>query len=131
MSKRRGILDEVRALVDKGGEVSTKSLEIRAKLVAWGGAKGNFPEEHPWAAPSLERRLVNLFRKHGIDLVLIAIEELEEELEAMGLELPDYYRRNDRRGSKFKRAFKIACKSEKRWAREREGRNRGWSFPQR
>lgn len=123
MSKRRGILDEVRVLVDKGGEVSTESLEIRAKLVAWGGgAKGNFPEKYPWAVPSLERRLINLFRKHGIDLVLIAIEELEEELEAVGLELPDYYRRSDRRGSKFKRAFRIACKSEKRWARDREER---------
>lgn len=122
MSKRRGILDEVRALVAEGDEVSAESLEIRAKLVAWGGAEGNFPEKRPWAIPSLERRLVDLFRKYGIDPVLIAIEELEEELEAVGLELPGYYRRNDRRGRKFKKALRIAFKSEKRWVREGEER---------
>lgn len=122
MSKRRGVLDEVRALVDEGDEVSAESLEIRAKLVAWGGAEGNFPEKRPWAIPSLEQRLVRLFRRHGIDLVLIAIEELEEELEAVGLELPDYYRRNNFRGRKFEKAFRIACTNEARWVRRREER---------
>jgi hypothetical protein len=124
LSEEGNILDQVRDFLGEDDEVPTDNFEIKAKLVEWGGGD-NFPDEHSQARSYLTDYLANLFREHGIASVLIAVEELEAELEAMELELPDYYRR-DRFNSKLNQALKIARRNEARWAKEwEERRQRG------
>ena len=126
MSEEGDVLDQVRAFLGEDDD-SPDNFQIKAKLVEWGGGD-NFPDEHSWARPTLDRRLADLFREHGIASVLIAIEELEAELEAMGLELPGYYRQY-RFNSKLNQALKIARRNDLRWVRERKEKKRR-GFPQ-
>lgn len=113
LNEERGIQAEVRDLLGKDDDLPD-NFEIKAEIVAWGGGD-HFPDEYSWA------RLVNLFRNHGVALVLDTIAELEAELEEMGLELPEYYREG-RPNSKLDQALQIARRNEAQWAREREER---------
>ncbi|OGY27739.1 MAG: hypothetical protein A2Z42_02755 [Candidatus Woykebacteria bacterium RBG_19FT_COMBO_43_10] len=120
------ILDQVRDLLGEDDD-SLDNSQIKAKLVEWGGGD-NFPDKHSWARSTLERRLADLFREHGVASVLIAIEELEVELEELGEGLPDYYRQ-DCFNSKLNQALKIARRNDLRWVRERKEKKRR-GFPQ-
>jgi len=115
------ILDLIRDLLGED-DAAPDNFEIKAKLIRWGGGD-NFPDEHSWARSYLSDYLTSLFREHGIASVLIAIEELEAELEELGEGLPDYYRQ-DRFNSKLNQALNIARRNDIRWAREREEKKR-------
>lgn len=119
LNEERAIFREVRKLLGEDTDPPDNSL-IKAKLIKWGGGD-HFPDEHSWARSSIDRRLVKLFRKHGIAPVLATLKGLEVELRKSGKSLPGYYQ-GGRPNSKLDQALKIARRNEARWVRERKER---------